>query len=57
MPQPQMSLEDAMAYHCQNLMEFKESLVEFGDDEPTLSTMFEMVEVEVALLAELGYAR
>ncbi len=44
---PQMSLEEAMAQHCQNLMESKEILTDLGDDEPTLSTTFEMVEVEV----------
>ena len=44
---PQMSVEDAMAHHCQNLSEFKESLADFGDDESALSTTFEMVEVEV----------
>ena len=49
LPQPQMSLESAMSYHCQNLEEFKETLADFGDDEPTLSTTFEMVEVEVTL--------
>ena len=36
-----------MAHHCQNLSEFKEALTEFGDDDPTLSTTVEMVEVEV----------
>lgn len=47
LPQPQMSLEEAMSHHCQNLTEFKETLTDFGDDEPALSTTFEMVEVEV----------
>ena len=47
LPQPQMSLEEAMAHHCQNLMEFKETLADFRDDEATLSTTFEMVDVEV----------
>ena len=48
LPEPRMSIEGAMTYHSQNLIEFKESLTEF-DDVPTLSTTFEMVEVEVAL--------
>ena len=47
LPQPHMSLEEAMAQHCQNLVEFKEAFADFGDDEPTLSTTFEMVEVDV----------
>lgn len=45
--EPQMSLEEAMAQHCQNLAESNRTLAEFGDDESTLSTTFEMVEVEV----------
>lgn len=51
LPEPQMSLEKAMAQHCQNLVEFKETLADFGDDESTLSTTFEMVEVEVTFRA------
>ena len=44
LPNPLMSVEDAMAYHCQNLTGFKETSTEF-DDVPTLSTTFGMVEV------------
>ena len=44
-----MSLEDAMAYHCQPLgQEEEESLAESGDDwPPVLSTTFAPIEVEV----------
>lgn len=49
LPQPQMSLEDAMSHHCQSLVEFKETLTDFGDGEPRLSTTFEMVEIEVSV--------
>ena len=49
LPEPRMSVEGAMAYHSQNLIEFREASTEADDDVPTLSTTFEMVEVEVAL--------
>ena len=49
-PEPRMSLEDAMAYHCQPLTEEEKStLAEFGDEVPVLSTTFEKVEIEVAV--------
>ncbi len=48
LPDRLMSVEDAMAYHCRNLTDSKESSTKF-DDVPTLSTTFEMVEIEVAL--------
>ena len=49
-PEPRMSLEDAMAYHCKVLAEFEENPPpEFGDETPTLSTTFEPVEIEVRL--------
>ena len=49
-PEPRMSMEEAMAYHCQPLTEEeKSSLAEFGDDVPVLSTTFEKVEIEVAV--------
>ena len=48
--EPRMSLEEAMAYHCQVLAEYeKNPPLEFRDAPPTLSTTFETVEVEVAL--------
>ena len=49
LPELRMSLEGAMAYHLQNLIEFEEASTESYDDVPTLSTTFEMVKVEVAL--------
>ena len=49
LPDPGMSVEEAMSYHCENLIDFKEALTELGDDIPTLSTTVEIVEVEVAL--------
>ena len=49
-PEPRMSLEEAMAYHSQPLTEEeKASLAEFGDTPPSLSTTFETVEIEVPL--------
>ncbi len=49
-PEPRMSIEDAMAYHCQVLAEFDENPPpEFDDDVPVLSTTFEKVEIEVAV--------
>ena len=45
-PEPRMSLEEAMAHHSQPLTEEeKASLAEFGDDVPVLSTTFEKVEI------------
>ena len=48
-PEPRMSLEDAMAYHCQPLgQEEEESLAASGDAwPPVLSTTFAPIEVEV----------
>ena len=49
-PEPRMSLEEAMIYHCQILAEYeKNPPPEFRDAPPTVSTTFETVEVEVAL--------
>ena len=49
LPEGGMTLEDAMAYHCQPLSrEEEESLAELGDDWPAvLSTTFAPVEVDV----------
>lgn len=50
LPERPMSMEEAMAYHCQALTEFEEeTLAEYGDAPPTLSTTFGMLEVEVNL--------
>ena len=49
LPEPRMSVEEAMVFHSQALTEFeKETLAEFSDDVPTLSTTFGIVEVEVS---------
>ena len=51
LPEPRMSVEEATLFHSQALAEFKkEILAEFGDDVPTLSTTFGMLEVEVSPL-------
>lgn len=52
LPEPRMSIEEAMIFHGQALAEFeKELLADFGDEALTLSTTFGMVEVEVSPLA------
>lgn len=52
LPEPRMSLEEAMAYHCNALTEHAEELRGvYGDAPPTLSTTFGTVEVEVSLPA------
>ena len=47
-----MSIDDAIAYHSQALSEdvIEELLAEYGDAPPTLSTRFELVEIEVPAL-------
>ena len=48
LPKPTMSIEDAIAYHNEPIPEdVLESYLEYGDDTPTLSTRFELVEIEV----------
>lgn len=50
LPESPMSMEEAMAYHCQPLTgSEKESLSEYGEAPATLSTTFRVVEVEVSL--------
>ena len=47
-PEPTMSIDDAIAYHSQALSEAEEELLaEYGDVPPSLSTRFELVEIEV----------
>ena len=49
-PPPRMSVEEAIAYHSEPLEEYViESLAEYGAAAPTLSTTFQMVEIEVEL--------
>ena len=48
-PMPAMSIDDAIAYHCQTLTdEDADWRAEFGEFPPTLSTQFENVEIEIA---------
>ena len=51
LPEPKMSIEDAIAYHNEPIPEdVLESYAEYGgdgDDTPTISTRFELVEIEV----------
>ena len=48
LPEPKMSIDDAIAYHNEPIPEdVLASYAEFGDDTPTLSTRFELVGIEV----------
>ena len=47
LPQPRMSAEEAMSYHLRALTDLDGLDSDLGDFVPTLSTTFEMVEVEV----------
>ena len=48
-PEPKMSIEEAIAYHSQALAECEEeALAEYGDPVPMISTTFQMVEIEVS---------
>ena len=50
-PEPSMSVDDAIAYHSRALSDAREELLaEHGDAPPTLSTRFELVEIEVPAL-------
>ena len=54
LPQPQMSIEQAIAYHNQPLTEYeKKSLAEFGEvgdtNDPEFPPRFGMVEVEISM--------
>ena len=47
-PEPTMSIDDAIAYHSQPIPEdVLRSYLEFGEPAPTISTRFELVEIEV----------
>ena len=49
LPEPRTSIEEAMVFHSQALTEFeKETLADFGNEVPTLSTTFGMVEIKVS---------
>ena len=48
LPEPKMSIDDAIAYHNEPIPEdVLESYAGYGDDTPTLSAQFELVEIEV----------
>ncbi len=50
LPEPKMSIDDAIAYHSEPIPEdVLESYAEFGEPAPTISTTFEMVEIEVTV--------
>ncbi|WP_420611397.1 type II toxin-antitoxin system HicB family antitoxin [Candidatus Poriferisodalis sp.] len=47
-PMPTMSIDDAIAYHCQAVIDHEaEWLAEFGEVPSTLWTWFQTVEVEI----------
>ena len=48
LPEPKMSIDDAIAYHSEPVpVDVLSSYLEFGEPAPTLSTRFELVEIEV----------
>ena len=50
LPEPKLSIDDAIAHHSKPVPEdVLESYAEFGDPAPTISTTFEMVEIEVTV--------
>ena len=50
LPEPKMSIDDAIAHHNGPLPDdVLRSYAEFGKPEPSLSTTFQMVEIEVAV--------
>lgn len=50
-PEPVMSVDDAIAYHSEALAKADEKLpAEYGDAPATISTAFRMVEIEVPAL-------
>ncbi len=49
-PEPRMSIEEAVAYHNEPLTKHeKGTLAEYGGPAPSLSTTFQMIEVEFAV--------
>ena len=50
-PEPTMSIDDAIAHYVEILAESAEqSLAEYGDAPPTISTTFRLVEIEIPAL-------
>ncbi len=51
LPEPAMSIDDAIAHHSEAFAEScEESLAEYHDAAPTISTTFRLVEIEVPAL-------
>ena len=51
LPEPTMSIDDAIAHHSEPIPEdVLSSYAEFGEPAPTISTRFELVEIEVSAL-------
>ena len=51
LPEPTMSIDDAIAHHSEAIAEADEqSLAEYGEAAPTISTTFRLVEIEVPAL-------
>ena len=51
LPEPKMSIHDAIAYHSEPIPhDVLDSYREFGEPAPTLSTRFELVEIDVPAL-------
>ena len=51
LPEPKMSIDDAIAYHSEPVPEdVLSSYLEFGEPAATISTRFELVEIEVPAL-------
>lgn len=49
-PEPTMSIDDAIAYHSRALSDAEQELLaDYGDAPPTISTTYQMVEFEVAV--------
>ena len=50
LPEPRMSIDDAIARHSEPLPDHVlRSYGQFGEQQPTMSTTFQMVEVEIAI--------
>ena len=52
LPEKRMSMEEAMAYHCEPFTEEEREELSKYDFPPTLSTTFKEIEVEVAITAQ-----
>lgn len=51
LPEPTMSIDNAIAHHSEALSEScEESLAEYRDAAPTISTTFRLIEIEVPAL-------